>query len=145
MIGTIFRSTYQVLMDRRSPLQKFVVLAWVVAIVAVGLAARPPEVPIPPLNQKVLEFTRERIGKKVADGQCISLAVEALTIRRREALPNRPERRLRLGAAGWVVQRGAAGRHPPVPQRRVPGQTLDHETALGFVASRVSASHGHYS
>ena len=53
-------------------------LAWVAAAVAVGIAATPPAVPIPPLNQKVLEFTRERIGKKVDDGQCISLAVEAL-------------------------------------------------------------------
>ena len=42
------------------------------------LASRRAVAPIPPLNQKVLEFTRERIGKKVDDGQCISLAVEAL-------------------------------------------------------------------
>ena len=53
-------------------------LAWVAAVVALALAATPPAVPIPPLNQKVLEFARERIGKKVADGQCLSLAVEAL-------------------------------------------------------------------
>src|SRR5271165_4497239 len=78
VIGTILRLTYRAHMDRRSPSRKFVVLAWVAAVVAVGLAATPPAVPIPPLNQKVLEFTRERIGRKVADGQCISLAVEAL-------------------------------------------------------------------
>jgi hypothetical protein len=65
-------------MDRRSQSRRFVVLAWVAAAVAIALAAAPPKVPIPPLNQKVLEFARERIGKKVADGQCLSLAVEAL-------------------------------------------------------------------
>jgi hypothetical protein len=54
------------------------VLAWAAAVVALDLAATPPAAPIPPLNQKVLEFTRKRIGEKVADGQCISLAVEAL-------------------------------------------------------------------
>jgi hypothetical protein len=56
--------------------RRFVVLAWVAAVVA--LAPAPPKVPIPLLNQKVLEFARERIGKKVDDGQCLSLAVEAL-------------------------------------------------------------------
>jgi hypothetical protein len=78
VIGTILYSTGRVLMDRRSRSGHFVVLAWVAAAVALALAAAPPKVPIPPLNQKVLEFTRERIGKKVADGQCLSLAVEAL-------------------------------------------------------------------
>ena len=65
-------------MDRQSRSRQLLVLAGVAAAVAVGLAATPPAVPIPPLNQKVLEFTRERICKKVADGQCISLAVEAV-------------------------------------------------------------------
>jgi hypothetical protein len=65
-------------MKRRSRSWQFAVPASVVAVVAFGLAAAPPAVPNPPLNQKVLEFTRERIGKKVADGQCLSLAVEAL-------------------------------------------------------------------
>ncbi|HZW29154.1 MAG TPA: hypothetical protein VFF52_00500 [Isosphaeraceae bacterium] len=67
-------------MDRRSRSWRLVVLAWVTAVVALGLAATPPAVPIalPPLNQKVLEFARERIGVKVGDGQCLSLAVEAL-------------------------------------------------------------------
>jgi hypothetical protein len=54
------------------------VLAWVAAVVALDLAATPPAVPIPALNQKVLEFARKRIGERVGDGQCISLAVEAL-------------------------------------------------------------------
>ena len=65
-------------MDRRSRSRRFVVLAWVAAVVALALAPAPPKVPIPPLNQKVLEFARERIGTKVADGQCLSLAVEAV-------------------------------------------------------------------
>ena len=65
-------------MNRRSLSHRIVVLAWVTAVVALDLAATPPAVPIPPLNQKVLEFTRERLGEKVDDGQCISLAVEAL-------------------------------------------------------------------
>ena len=78
VIGTILRSTGWVLMDRRSRLRRLVVLAWVTAVVVPDLAATPPAVPIPALNQKVLEFARERIGEKVADGQCTSLAVEAL-------------------------------------------------------------------
>ena len=77
MSGAIPGLTYRSHMNCRSPLRKFVALACVAAVVAVGLAAA-PAVPIPPLNQKVLEFTRERLGKKVSDGQCISLAVEAL-------------------------------------------------------------------
>jgi hypothetical protein len=75
---TILRSTDRVLMDCRSRSRRLVVLAWVAAVVALDLAATPPAVPIPPLNHKVLEFARKRIGEKVADGQCISLAVEAL-------------------------------------------------------------------
>src|SRR5262249_45759506 len=78
VIGSILRSTDRVLMDRRSRSRRLVVLAWVTAVVALHLAATPPAAPIPPLNQKVLEFARERIGEKVADGQCLSLAVEAL-------------------------------------------------------------------
>src|SRR5262245_57969309 len=65
-------------MDCRSRSRRFVVLAWVTVVVALDLAAAPPAAPIPPLNQKVLEFARDRIGEKVADGQCLSLAVEAL-------------------------------------------------------------------
>jgi hypothetical protein len=78
VIGTILCSTDRVQMDRRLRSRRFVVLAWVVAVVALALALAPPKVPLPPLNQKVLEFARERIGKKVDDGQCISLAVEAV-------------------------------------------------------------------
>jgi hypothetical protein len=78
VIGTIVRSTERLLMHCRSRSRRLVVLTWIGAVVALALAPAPPEAPIPPLNQKVLEFTRERIGKKVADGQCLSLAVEAL-------------------------------------------------------------------
>jgi hypothetical protein len=77
-IGTILLSSDRVFMDRRSRSRRFLVLAWVAAVVTLDLAAAPPAVPLPPLNQKVLEFARERIGEKVADGQCIGLAVEAL-------------------------------------------------------------------
>jgi hypothetical protein len=65
-------------MDRRLWSRRFVVLAWAEAVVALGLAATPPTAPIAPHNQKVLEFARDRIGKKVGDGQCTTLAVEAL-------------------------------------------------------------------
>lgn len=39
-------------------------------------AAEEPEPP--PLNLKVVEFVKGRIGEKVGDGQCTALAVEAL-------------------------------------------------------------------
>jgi hypothetical protein len=53
-------------------------MAGITAGVVLALAATPPAQPIPPLNQKVLEFARDRIGEKVGDGQCLSLAAEAL-------------------------------------------------------------------
>ena len=34
--------------------------------------------PLPPLNEKVVGFAREHVGKKVDNGQCTSLAIEAL-------------------------------------------------------------------
>jgi hypothetical protein len=54
--------------------------------VALGLAAaasagtpKAPAAPaLPPLNQKVIEFARERTGQKVSNGECTNLAVEAL-------------------------------------------------------------------
>jgi len=33
---------------------------------------------VPELNRKVVEFARDRVGKKVGDGECTGLAVEAL-------------------------------------------------------------------
>ena len=65
-------------------------LAWVAAVVALDLAATPPAAPIPQLNQKVLEFARERIGEKVANGDCISLAVEALRYAKAKRYPFEP-------------------------------------------------------
>jgi hypothetical protein len=77
-------------MDHRSRSRRLVVLGWVTAVVALALAATPPAVPIPPLNQKVLEFAHDRIGERVADGQCTSLAVEALRYADAERYPFDP-------------------------------------------------------
>ncbi len=33
--------------------------------------------PVPPLNARVLRFAQDQLGRKVGDGQCTSLAVEA--------------------------------------------------------------------
>src|SRR5262249_30866524 len=33
---------------------------------------------LPPLNRKVLQFARDNLGKKVGNGECATLAVEAL-------------------------------------------------------------------
>ncbi|MFO0953258.1 MAG: hypothetical protein U0835_19300 [Isosphaeraceae bacterium] len=38
----------------------------------------PKPAPLPELNQKVVEYARGQLGKKVANGECTSLAVEAL-------------------------------------------------------------------
>jgi hypothetical protein len=48
-------------------------MTMIVALIAVWLGQEPP-----PLNQKVLEFARERLGQKVGDGECFALAFEAL-------------------------------------------------------------------
>jgi hypothetical protein len=37
-----------------------------------------PPPPLPPLNAKVVEFARKNLGKPVGDGNCITLAKEAL-------------------------------------------------------------------
>ena len=51
-------------------------------LVAVPASAQKPDSkrtpPLPPLNQKVLDFARESLGKKVVNGECTDLAVEAL-------------------------------------------------------------------
>ncbi|WP_422928804.1 hypothetical protein [Singulisphaera sp. PoT] len=36
------------------------------------------QAPLPPLNQKVLDFSKDHLGKKVGDGSCVTLAVKAL-------------------------------------------------------------------
>jgi hypothetical protein len=51
------------------------------AAVALGVAAGPPaplRAPLPPLNQKVIDFVRSKTGQKVSNGECTNLAVEAL-------------------------------------------------------------------
>lgn len=38
----------------------------------------PKEAEVPELNQKVLAFAKDQLGKKVGDGECATLAVQAL-------------------------------------------------------------------
>ena len=42
---------------------------------------------LPPLNASVLEYARDHLGKKVTNGQCTSLAVEALREARAKRFP----------------------------------------------------------
>jgi len=50
-----------------------------VPVMALLLAAdAPKEGEVPELNQKVLAFTKDNLGKKVGDGECATLAVQAL-------------------------------------------------------------------
>ncbi|SIN73379.1 hypothetical protein SAMN05444166_0518 [Singulisphaera sp. GP187] len=57
--------------------QASLVLSFTFAIGLFGAApAKPPTLPI--LNQKVAEFAEAQRGKKVGDGSCVTLAVEAL-------------------------------------------------------------------
>jgi hypothetical protein len=52
--------------------------AWMV-LAAVGvLPARAEDPPLPETNAKVVEFARAHLGKKVGDGVCITLAIEAM-------------------------------------------------------------------
>jgi hypothetical protein len=54
--------------------------AMMMAGVPVEASEPPPKKPVelPPLNGKVCDYAREHLGKKVGNGQCTSLAVEAL-------------------------------------------------------------------
>ena len=56
--------------------------SWSLALACLNLAYTAPGeeklAPLPPLNQKVVEFARSNLGKPVGDGVCITLAVEAL-------------------------------------------------------------------
>ena len=36
------------------------------------------EPPLPPLNEKVVAFAREQVGRQVGDGECLTLAIQAL-------------------------------------------------------------------
>ncbi len=50
----------------------------VLAMVLLLAADAPKEVDVPELNQKVLAFAKDNLGKKVGDGECATLAVQAL-------------------------------------------------------------------
>jgi hypothetical protein len=52
-----------------------------VVVAACALVAAAPKaetVPIPPVNQRVVGYAREQVGKRVGDGSCITLAMAAL-------------------------------------------------------------------
>jgi hypothetical protein len=53
------------------------VLAMLAILLLLGADA-PKEAERPELNEKVLEFARSKLGKKVGDGECATLAVQAL-------------------------------------------------------------------
>jgi hypothetical protein len=54
------------------------ILALVAAASGAGPQKKSEPPPLPPLNEKVVEFARENLGKPVGDGICITLAVDAL-------------------------------------------------------------------
>ena len=63
------------------PVASPLALALVVIATAAGpsVRAKKKDAPeLPALNQKVIGFARERLGEKVGNGQCTSLAAEAL-------------------------------------------------------------------
>ncbi len=49
-----------------------------VALVLLLGADAPKKAEIPELNKKVLQFAKDHLGKKVGDGECAVLAVQAL-------------------------------------------------------------------
>jgi hypothetical protein len=52
----------------------------VLSATVVGLRARAEgDSEVPGLNKKVLEFARDKLGEKVGDGECATLAVQALS------------------------------------------------------------------
>src|SRR5262249_22579635 len=113
-------------MDRRSRSPRLVAVAWVTAVVALHLAATPHAAPIPSLNQKVLEFARARLGEKVADGQCQSLAVEALRYAGAKRYPFDPS-----GDHVW-------GRPVASFQEALPGDILQLRNAVFHGKRRIS-------
>ena len=105
----------------RSRSTKLAVSAGIATLVVFALAAAPPAAPPPPLpslNQKVLEFVRERMGKKVGDGQCTSLASAAL----REA----GARRYPFAPSGDFIW----GRPVSSFQEALPGDVLQFRNAV---------------
>jgi hypothetical protein len=101
---------------------------WLLAIgVATSLAAaqapasgKKPSAPatLPPLNQKVVEFAREQVGKKVGSGECTSLAVAALK--------HAGARRFRGDPSGDFVW----GRPVPAFKDALPGDVLQFRDAV---------------
>src|SRR4051812_21297607 len=87
-------------------------------LIALSLSAEPS-----PLNEKVVEFTRSKVGQKVGDGECTALALEAL----RHAGARLPGQ----GQESWgeeVTSLNAVG----------PGDILQFEDAV-FVGRRLRA------
>jgi hypothetical protein len=68
----------------------------ILLFLAIGLADEPA-----PLGERVVEFARSKLGQRVGDGQCTSLATEAL----RHAGANLPGR----GQSAWGEERKGLG------------------------------------
>ena len=62
----------------RTPRRRFGELAILMLFGLMGAAPPKADEPLPELNQKVVAFSREQLGKKVGDGSCSTLAVFAL-------------------------------------------------------------------
>jgi hypothetical protein len=54
------------------------ILVGFTVLAAPGAGPQKKPDPLPPLNEKVFEFAKANLGKRVGDGICITLAVEAL-------------------------------------------------------------------
>jgi hypothetical protein len=92
----------------------------VAAVLALTLAApAPAEPPIPALNEKVAEFARTQLGKKVGDGECTALALAAL----RHAGAQRFPLSRRHGDFVW-------GRLVDHPSDALPGDILQFRNAV---------------
>jgi hypothetical protein len=92
--------------------------------VALPLADGPA---LPPLNAKVLEFAREHQGKQVGDGQCLALAVEALS--------HAGAKRYPVEGAGDFVW----GRRLDSTAEALPGDVLQFRDAV-FKGEKVTSS-----
>jgi hypothetical protein len=93
-----------------------------IAAASLGLGPRQKKVeppPLPPLNEKVVEFARSNLGEPVGDGICITLAVEAL----REAGAKRASFRDAKGDYEW-------GELVPDLKDALPGDILQFRDAV---------------